>query len=89
MARLEQIMIVNELLLEDQPQYQKEAKRFPQDEVSQRRLMRSLMNVRYPRILPKQLLKAQDELLRAEREEKGIVHVADLPAADADRRIKI
>ena len=89
MARLEQIKIVNELLLEDQPQYQKEAKRFPQDEVSQRRLMRSLMNVCYPRILPKQLLKAQDELLRAEREEKGIVHVADLPAAGADPRIKI
>ena len=89
MTRLEQIKKVNELLLEDQPQYQEDAKMFPQDEGSQRRLMRSLMNVRWPRILPKELLKAQDEVLSEEREQKGIVHVADLPPVKADPRIKI
>jgi hypothetical protein len=31
MSRLDQIKKVNELLLEDQPQYQKDAETFPQD----------------------------------------------------------
>ena len=89
MNRLEQIKAFNQLLLEDQPEYKEEAARFPQDRDSQRRLARSLMNVRYPKILPKELLLAQDELLSAEREEKGVVHVADLSSTGKDKRIKI
>lgn len=81
--------MMNHLLLKDQSQYQKDALTFPRDEQSQRVLMRSLMNVRYPRMLPKDLLKVQDEILAEEREEKGIVHVQDLPATPADPRIRI
>lgn len=47
-----------------------------------RNLLRALMNIRAPRPVPEQVLALQDELLRLEREEKGVVHTADLPTAD-------
>lgn len=61
----------------------------PRDVQSQRRLMRSLMNVRYPRSLPEALIKAQDALLAKEREEKGVVHVSEIPSTATSERIKI
>lgn len=87
MEKLEKLLQVNELLLEDQPQYQEDARTFPRDVFSQRRLMRSLMNVRYPRIIPQKLLRCQDEYLSEEREEKGVVHVSELPACGEDERL--
>lgn len=73
MTRLKQIEALNEKLLDELPQYKKEAKSFPRVEPAQRRLLRSLMNVRPPQPLNADYLKLQDELLAAEREEKGIV----------------
>ena len=87
MKRSEQIHYLNEALLEEMPQYRREAGRLPQDTESQRYFLRCLMNVREPRALSSRFLQAQDELLQAEREEKGIVHVADLPAVPGDERI--
>ena len=87
MKRSEQIHYLNEALLEEMPQYRREAGRLPQDAESQRYFLRCLMNVREPRALSPRFLQAQDELLQAEREEKGIVHVADLPAVPGDERI--
>ncbi|MGN0940163.1 MAG: protein-ADP-ribose hydrolase [Selenomonadaceae bacterium] len=89
MERLEEILQVNKMLLEDQPQYKEDALRVPRDVQSQRRLMRSLMNVRYPRSLPEALIKAQDALLAKEREEKGVVHVSEIPSTATSERIKI
>lgn len=89
MNRLEQIRELNRLLIEDQPEYREDAANFPQDMESQRRLARSLMNVRYPKVLPRELVRAQDELLSFEREERGVVHVADLPSSGMDERIKL
>ena len=47
-----------------------------------RNLLRALMNIRAPRPVPEQVLALQDELLRLEREEKGVVRAASLPTAD-------
>lgn len=47
-----------------------------------RNLLRALINIRAPRPVPEQVLALQDELLRLEREEKGVVHAAGLPTAD-------
>lgn len=58
MGRLEKIRILNSLLLEEMPGYRQQAEQFAQDLESQRRLLRSLMNVRYPgkRLNPEFLL---------------------------------
>lgn len=44
-----------------------------------RRVMRSLMNIRAPKPLPAGFLEIQDEFLREEAREKGIVGLADIP----------
>lgn len=48
MGRLEKIRILNSPLLEEMPEYRQQAEQFAEDLESQRRLLRSLMNVRYP-----------------------------------------
>ncbi len=78
MTRLEQIEALNEMLLEEMPNYRAESARLPREEAAQRRLLRSLMNVRPPMPLSPEYLAAQDALLAAEREEKGIVSVERL-----------
>ena len=87
MNRLDKIINFNEMLLDDQPQYREDAADFSKDMAGQRRLMRSLMNVRHPRIIPKELLRLQDELLAEEKEEKGVVSVSELPSTKADERL--
>ncbi len=87
MTRSERIQFLNEALLEDMPQYRREAKRVPFDEENQRHLLRCLMNVRKPLALSPHFLEAQDVLLGAEREAKGVVHVSELPAIPSDDRI--
>ncbi|MDD2955945.1 MAG: protein-ADP-ribose hydrolase [Oscillospiraceae bacterium] len=80
MKREEQTRRLNQILLEELPQYQKQAKRIPRDAGSQRALLRGLMNLRPPRPLREDYLALQDELLLREREEKGVVAVDSLPA---------
>ena len=87
MDRIEKILYLNESLLEEMPEYRSDAERFPRDDGGQRRLLRSLMNVRMPGALREDLLNVQDELLREEREEKGVVHVSDLPSVPGEERI--
>ena len=48
MNRIQQIQYLIQVLLKEMPAYQEQARAFPQDELSQRRLLRSLMNVRPP-----------------------------------------
>ena len=72
MNRLERIQDLNRLLLVEMPEYRGQAAQFPTEETAQRRLLRSLMNVRPPMPLREDFLAAQDELLSAEREEKGV-----------------
>jgi O-acetyl-ADP-ribose deacetylase (regulator of RNase III) len=90
MNRKEKIITLNGYLLKDEPTYKEEAEQFPKDMENQRRLLRSLMNLRYPKkkLLP-EYFRLQDELLGEEREEKGVVSVFDLPVTKTDPRISI
>ena len=89
MNRIQQIQYLIQVLLKEMPAYQEQARAFPQDELSQRRLLRSLMNVRPPIPLDPAFLKVQDELLSAEREEKGVVDAMTLPTVKSDHRLAI
>lgn len=88
MERLEQIEELNRLLLREMPEYRRLAEQFPHTAADQRRLLRSLMNLRPPRSLEPGFVRLQDELLSAEREEKGVVDVMSLPTA-GDPRIAL
>ena len=87
MKQSEQIHFLNEALLAEMPQYRREAKRISSDEKSQRYFLRCLMNVRQPGTLSERFLNEQDELLSREREEKGVVHVAELLPVPVDERL--
>ncbi|MFQ7749378.1 MAG: hypothetical protein ACLRJV_19725 [Eubacteriales bacterium] len=87
MNRIQQIQYLIQVLLQEMPAYQEQARAFPQDELSQWRLLRSLMNVRPPMPLDPSFLAVQDDLLSAEREEKGVVE-ADAPGASRSSRYR-
>lgn len=89
MDRSTKIRILNDMLLAEMPGYRRQAQAFPQDADSQRRLLRSLMNVRPPMPLDREFLALQDELLSAEREEKGVVEGAALPAVSGHPQIAV
>lgn len=78
MTTKEQIRFLIDRLLEEMPEYRGQAAQFSADCPSQRRLLRSLMNVRPPVPADSDFLAVQDELLRAEAAEKGIVSVEEL-----------
>ena len=83
----EQLSFLTDALLEEMPEYRREAGRVPPDAESQRYLLRCLMNVREPRALSKRFLEAQDALLSAERGAKGVVRVSALPGIPGDERL--
>ena len=89
MKRTEQIQYLTDLLLEEMPEHRSEAKRVPRDAEEQRYFLRCLMNVREPRALSGRFLQVQDELLSREREEKGVVHISDLPPVPGDGRLAL
>ena len=53
----------------------------PKDDEGKRQLLRSLMNIRMPKAMPREVLELQDEYLKERSLEKGIVHLKDIPAA--------
>ena len=87
MDRREQVQYLNQTLLAEMPQYREQAESFPADEISQRRLLRSLMNVRPPMSLAPKFLEVQDALLFAEREQKDVVDGDALPPTAGDPRL--
>lgn len=87
MDTLEQIQLLNDILLEEMPQYRREAGQVPQDQESRRYLLRCLMNVREPMALSEKFIRAQDALLSREREEKGVVSVSQLSTVPGDDRL--
>ena len=50
----------------------------PEDPEMKRRLLRSLMNIRMPKILPPIVIRIQDEYLQERNREKGIVEISDI-----------
>lgn len=89
MEYLNQIQRLNDILLTEMPEYQPQAREFRQDTASQRKLLRSLMNVRPPMPLKREFLVMQDDFLSAEREDKGIVEGEALPTVSGYPQIAI
>lgn len=85
MEKLEKIKKLNAHLLEEMPELS--IGKFPEDLISQRKLLRALMNVRPLMPLDENFLKLQDEILSAEVEERGIVKLENIP--DVEKNIKI
>ena len=76
MTQTERRIYLTKKLLAEQPRYQRIP--VPDDTAEQKRLLRSLMNVRSPRPLPDGFLAVQDEYLREELTKRGVVDIADL-----------
>ena len=51
----------------------------PADSEGKRRILRSLMNVRMPRKMSEEVLAVQDDYLTGRAEEKGVMHLSDIP----------
>ena len=81
------IQKLNAMLLAEMPEYRAQAAEVGEMEEAQRTLLRALMNVRPPRHLSADFLHLQDELLSAEREQRGVVGVMTLPSVSSDVRI--
>ena len=89
MSKLEKLQKLNQVLLEERRGLQAQADRFPVEEAAQRRLLRSLMNTRQPMPPAPGFLALQDEVLSAEREEKGVVEADALPVTAAHPQIAL
>ena len=72
-------------LLSEFPQYNDLV--IPDNEQAQKRLLRSLMNIRPPRPVSEAFLKIQDEYLGEAVAEKGVTDSASLPASSLDSRL--
>ena len=89
MNRMEKLQHLNQILLGEMPEYRAQAAQFPREDAAQRRLLRSLMNVRPPMPLKAEFLQMQDELLAEERESKGVVDADALPAVASNPKIAV
>ncbi len=77
MTREEKVDSLIAYLKRENPSY--EVIQEPYDYDDKRRLLRSLMNVRFPGDISREYLRMQDELLREEAKEKEIVELKDIP----------
>ena len=79
MNTLERIHYLNKILLEEMPQYKADAATFSDEIHAQRRLLRSLMNLRQPGPISADFLREQDILLQEEAANKSVVTPDELP----------
>ena len=56
----------------------------PREEYNQKRLLRSLFNIRMPKEVSEEFLQIQDEYLQEENRNKGITDIADLQPVQND-----
>ena len=77
MNQSEKRLFLLQSLLKERPEYQPLA--VPQDAAQQRQLLRGLMNVRPPQPSGADFLRVQDDYLRGETAEKGVIDADDLP----------
>lgn len=87
MNHIRKIQYLNDILLKEMPEYRSQFGTFEADMAAKRRLLRSLMNVRPPMPLREDFLIVQDELLSAEREEKGVIDADTLPVIGKNSRL--
>ena len=85
MDKLSKIKKLNAQLLAEMPNLK--ISEIPDDLISQRKLLRALMNVRPPMPLDENFLKLQDEILTAEKLERGVVKLSEIP--EVVKNIKI
>lgn len=78
------VFLIKELLSESS---QYKDMKIPTNSEEQKRLLRSLMNLRPPQPIDSEFLKIQDEYLSEEVKEKGIVDVEDLTEAPINSRL--
>jgi O-acetyl-ADP-ribose deacetylase (regulator of RNase III) len=76
-AQAERLEYLTRVFIEDSDGYQNLA--LPDGEEDQRRLLRSLMNIRMPKPLSPEVLAVQDAYLKARNQEKGIIKIQDIP----------
>ncbi len=76
MEQAEKRKYLIETLLDEQPGYRD--MEIPDESGEQKRLLRSLFNVRMPRKISEDFLKVQDEYLQEATKEKGITDLNDL-----------
>ena len=69
-------------LLKEHPEYSD--MHIPQNETEQKKLLRSLFNIRRPMPASNEFIKIQDEYLRGETEQKGITDFGDLKPVQPD-----
>lgn len=74
-------------LLSELPQYRDMI--IPENEEEQKRLLRSLMNIRPPRPISEEFLNIQDEYLREEVAARGVTDSAALPVSSLDSRLAL
>ena len=80
------LYLIKELLAE-LPQYRN--MEIPDHTEEQKRLLRSLMNIRIPRPIGTEFLKVQDEYLSEEVMEKGIIDSDTLPVSPVNPRLAL
>ena len=81
MTQAERRMFLIQKLLDEAQQYHDLS--VPQDSVEQKKLLRSLMNVRPPRPIGADFLTVQDAYLQEEAARKGVTDIADLTPVEA------
>ncbi len=74
-------------LLRERPEYQRID--IPASIADKRNLLRALMNVRPPLPLSPELMELQDGELQAQREEKGVVTLNEIPPSPRDARMRL
>lgn len=84
--REKRLYLIHELLAEQPPIRNLE---IPGDAEGQKRLLRSLMNIRPPRPIGEEFLKVQDEYLSGEVREKGVTDSDALPVSPVNRRLAL
>lgn len=81
MTQNEKRIFLIKRLIDEQPRYKDLT--IPQEEAEQKKLLRSLFNVRMPKSIDEYFIKIQDEYLQEEIAQKGITHIEDMtPIAD-------
>ena len=85
MTQNEKRIFLIEELLSELPQYKD--MQIPENTIEQKRLLRSLMNIRPPRPISDKFLKVQDEYLSEEVRTKGITDSDALPASPHNDRL--
>lgn len=82
MTREEKRRFLINRLLKEQPRYAQI--KIPDETGEQKKLLRSLFNIRMPETIGEEFIKIQDEYLQSEIKDKGITEISELPQIEQD-----